>query len=932
MNTEDFEKKGEASEKKEPRPSLPKQNEIQNILDQLRQAFDTEAVMASVAPDEEREHVPSHSDFHEEAEVIEEAEVTEEAEEAEALEAVEDSEATGEAEEAEEPLLSATPVEDRAIPLTPVSLSDRSERTTEPFLSNESMEPKEDEGSSCVPADAEPTEPPVFGGVLRSTVHEELSTLPPVAPELSIKTTLPPPPRESREKEELSPLQERLRALRRLHEEYMYTGETVEEAAAEEPKTEESTPSAEPIPEETAVTPEPAAETAPKTEFSEAAQNTPTILSEPEIREIPEPTLESVRQLLETTFFTEEELSGEGEDPSGITLERDTITDDFDIPEEILEEEPFDADDYVISDSIGGERLSSGKNLREYVSHNQNAEITRVFEKRLHTNLLRIIFIAVLSTLLFISENSYLIGWQIPIFNTDLGIRGLSILVNMQTLFLVLLLSVPYLYRGILAIRNGSFTVEAAALVFSFAVTVYDLVLYIADMHAPRMLAFCPALFYLLLAIFDWVEVNSDFLAFKVVSTTARKTVVVTAPLSRFPSESAAAKDLELLPDAPYSKARRAGFVEGFFTRSSVREGDKMGGAILLVSLLSAILVFVFSFFLLQKDLNESFSLLILGFLAFMPAASFFLRPLAFSRLSRKAVMQDSAVVGEYSALEYASTRVIAMEDTDLFPSKNVKVKGIKLFGENRLDRVLCQVAVLFQKTGGPLSGVFGHVGKSGYSPEDVELRSASENGLSARILGDNLLVGTAEYMEENGVTLYYDSEDTRQTDTGKISILYVAENGIVSARFYLQYIPNPEFEKLCRRLSEVGVSVLIHSFDPSITDRLLEKVSYISELSVRVVRKSCDVEEERRPRLNSGIVTTGRQEHLIDLFFDTIRLRRLLSHDFRFVILGVTALSLFTLLFLGKTALISSALLGLYQLFWLLPLWLLTKIFLKDK
>ena len=620
---------------------------------------------------------------------------------------------------------------------------------------------------------------------------------------------------------------------------------------------------------------------------------------------------------------------------SDLDTEREPLVDDVDIPEEIASPEPFNADDYVISDRSIGEGMVSGESTREYLSHNQNEDILNGYRTRIRFCTVKLILVSFLAAVLLVTENAFLFGWTLPAFGDGLGVRGLPVLLNLQLIAFIAALSLPILKRGITILRTKKLCTETNAVAMLLLTVVYDAVLYITDAPSPRMFAFCAALYLTFCHIFDIVKTNGDYMTFEVVSSAARKTVAFTSSLGNFPEESSALSEYALSDEAPLSETRRAGFVEGFFSRSSDRGGDDIHVFTVLLALIFSLASFAFSFFAGESDdIVQHFYVFAFSFVAALPVCATFTRRIPFGEAVKKAVLADCAIVGESSAAEFASTEVFALEDVDAFPSRNVKVKGIKLFGENRLDRVLCRVAALFSKVGGPLSGVFGTVGTGGPTVEDVTVTDVTKNGITARLDGDSFLVGNGEFMEQHHVTLYYDSEDARQIESGKISIMYVAENGAIAARFYLQYIPNPAFEKTVERLSEENIAVVLRTFDPNVTDSLLKRVSYVGERQVRVVHREASVlEEDKKPRLNSGIVTTGAPGTLLPVLYRCVRLLRVFRYG-RAIHLSAAAISVLVsalLLVFGHFSVLSSAFVGIYQAFWLLPTVLVTKFYLKE-
>lgn len=637
------------------------------------------------------------------------------------------------------------------------------------------------------------------------------------------------------------------------------------------------------------------------------------------------------------------ESNGETADTSPLAFHefpaaRESVTDeggeDMEVPEEVADREPFNADDYVISDKTMDEEMATGDSGREYVSYNQNHDIVKGYRRRIRLETVKLILVSFLSTVLLVTENAFLFKWRLPAFDDDFGIRGLPVLLNLQILLLIICLTIPQFKRGLRVFRDKKFTTETAAAFLAFMAVVYDVVLYVTDPDDAHMFSFCAALYLVVGAAFDLLRLNGDYMTFQVVSSTTRKTVAMTASLGNFREETEALHGILDNDEALLSETRRVGFVEGFITRTNQRDSGTANAFIFLFAVVFSFAAFLYAYFMHDRNLFFSFNVFYVFFSATIPVSAIFARRYPFHEVVKRSVLADSAVVGEYSASEYAASDVFVVEDTDLFPPRNIKVKGIKLFGDNRLDRVLCQVSELFKKIGGPLYNVFGTSGQSAFTVQDVSVRRIDTNGIEARLDGNTFLVGDAAFMEKHHVALFYDAEDIRRQSDGNISILYAAENGMVSARFYLRYLPEKKFEDTIAKLTQEGLTVLIRTFDPCVNDQLLEKVSAVGTLPVRVVSKRIEIlSEDRRPRLNSGIVTTASSSALVGVLFRCIRYARIVQHEtlLKVVSAVIGAGLLVAVLMLGRFTMLSSAAVALYQIFWFFPVFLTTKMLMKE-
>jgi hypothetical protein len=192
------------------------------------------------------------------------------------------------------------------------------------------------------------------------------------------------------------------------------------------------------------------------------------------------------------------------------------------------------------------------------------------------------------------------------------------------------------------------------------------------------------------------------------------------------------------------------------------------------------------------------------------------------------------------SAHEYSDAEAIAFEDVEAFSARNVRVQQIKLYGvDTALDRVLYQVAAAFSVVGGPLDGVFRSSTAELGLASDTALVRADDGGFAVAVDGHEITVGRGEYMIENGVKMYYDADDERQLAGGKVNIMYAADNGKLTAKFYIRYKMDEDFERDVELLHRKGIRAVLRTYDPNIREEMIEKISFVGRLGVRTVRKT---------------------------------------------------------------------------------------------
>lgn len=131
-----------------------------------------------------------------------------------------------------------------------------------------------------------------------------------------------------------------------------------------------------------------------------------------------------------------------------------------------------------------------------------------------------------------------------------------------------------------------------------------------------------------------------------------------------------------------------------------------------------------------------------------------FSRP--FHRLSRRLIRSGGALAGWPGAASSRRGSGIILTDRDLFPPGTVSLNGIKVFGHWSAERVVAYAATLIRASGCGLDKLFHDLLRSqGAIYREAERLCCYEGGgLSADIRGDQVLVGSAAFMNLMDVEL----------------------------------------------------------------------------------------------------------------------------------------------------------------------------------
>lgn len=448
-------------------------------------------------------------------------------------------------------------------------------------------------------------------------------------------------------------------------------------------------------------------------------------------------------------------------------------------------------------------------------------------------------------------------------------VPGATHLIDLQILLLAALFGAPQLYRGLAAIRFRRVipeTVLDVGVLVSVAACIY---LTIVDATGVYFCALPAILLIFASLLGDSFRLRSMMRAFDAYTAKGHHFCAVYTDVGEHPllhEEFRACKNPNLFETASASRIDR--FVEASRRRVECRRATWIT---LLISCFAALVALVLSLLLHRGGAATAWSV-VLSMLASMPLALFGVHRFFFAMLSARVAEERVGIADEMTVFDYAHTGVMTFEDTEAFPAGSVKLSGIKLCGDFRLDKALYLMASVFDTVGGPLNGVFRVSTADINISDDVDIRMLYEDGIDARVNHDDVLIGTKAFLEARGVSVFRDVEDER-ADCGAAGVLYLAYMGVLSAKFHLHYQMSDVFESNVEYYAKHGVASAILTADPLLSRAFLDRVSYISEYDVRVVKKKRETlaDEEQTVRV-ATLITYGPRKTLrrMPFFFGT--------------------------------------------------------------
>lgn len=376
-------------------------------------------------------------------------------------------------------------------------------------------------------------------------------------------------------------------------------------------------------------------------------------------------------------------------------------------------------------------------------------------------------------------------------------------------------------------------------------------------------------------------------------------------------------------PDVRYST--RTAFPARFRALSehlepAERLSAKLVPAALLLSLIIGIAVAV-----LNESVVYGFSALTAFFCITIPAALSLGMALPLFRANRILNAGGAMVSGYAAAEDCGETNAVVFDSSDIFKHGGCNIHGFKSFHGMRMDEAILDAAALVISAGGPLGEIFDSVilGNRKILPPVEELSYEDRMGLSGWVHGRRILVGNRELLQHHNVELPPRQSEAKYRHDGR-QVMYLAVDGLVSALFVVSYQADPHVAEHLKNLERKGITILVRTSDPNITDSFVEETFGLPQNCVKVVSAQAGALYRKYraaalQRANAGIVHDGR----IQNFLRSVAACATLQSGAKLLtVLQIAAAALGAALvgilcFTSDITMLGAVQLLLYQLFW---------------
>ena len=572
------------------------------------------------------------------------------------------------------------------------------------------------------------------------------------------------------------------------------------------------------------------------------------------------------------------------------------------------------------------------KETFEYREAAQTKEILRNYKKVYHNILIRFGACFLLLILTFLYENIGLFGGTLPSPVHPDVYPVIHIMINLQFLVLASALIYKSLYEGMIAMVKFKPIPESVTFVILVFTLAYHIILCFINIGSGvRLFNFPVVVCIFLTLIHEFMNLKRELYGFNIIASKRVKYAAVQINPNKAELESETF--YEFLPQNPLLlKIKKTPFIDGFYKRmSGYPKSKKILNVIIPIIILVTLIFFGIAYFL--KPGNELYVSIQISYMMMIistPFSLFITYSYPFYKASKEAYENDSAIIGDISLDEYSSASAISFDDKDVFPSYSVKIKSMKVYGNNRIDQVIYHASSLFNLIGGPLSDVFEVATVDLGHSDKVEIIEVADDGIEAVVNDARIFVGKASYLRRNEFEPVNPGEDGGLENGGDLSVMYMVCNNDVAAKMYIQYVIDPDFELIIRQLYKSGMCIGIKTFDPNINDSMLSGRIRLNKYPVKIIRcRGLEDQIETENHFESGIVSKSSPKSLLqtltlcDKVLQTIKANLVI----KIVVMMISIIIMAALLILDMSGEVNSFYITLYQLFWSIPMVIIAKL-----
>lgn len=276
--------------------------------------------------------------------------------------------------------------------------------------------------------------------------------------------------------------------------------------------------------------------------------------------------------------------------------------------------------------------------------------------------------------------------------------------------------------------------------------------------------------------------------------------------------------------DALIAAPRRTAFVSDYMKYSEFKA--PAGGKMPVIALVSVILLAVIGLACASFYDGAVYGFYAAAAVACLTAAPavFMIDSLPLYSAAKKLAKLGAVIAGRMGAERIENANAAVFDSVDLFPSGTVTLHNLQLLSNNSIDDTIIRAASLTDSLNSPLANIFKKIARTDAGvilPKSDTVKYEDKMGISGWVDNKLLFIGNRTLMEAHGIEVPSVETDRKILRNGFFPV-YVAADNKACALLTVQYSVRPEIAHELRRLSALGVTMLINTSDPNMTEEMV--------------------------------------------------------------------------------------------------------------
>lgn len=206
-------------------------------------------------------------------------------------------------------------------------------------------------------------------------------------------------------------------------------------------------------------------------------------------------------------------------------------------------------------------------------------------------------------------------------------------------------------------------------------------------------------------------------------------------------------------------------------------------------------------------------------------------------RLNKK----GSMIAGMAAARHIENANAVVMKSHELFPDGTVLMHNMQVLSDNNIDEILLRAASLTEAVDSPLAAIFKKIAgtnKAYTVPDSDTVKYEDKMGLSGWVDDELMFIGNRTLMQAHNIAVPDVEVDRKILRKGYFPV-YIATGGKACAMLMVQYNVKEDIAHELHKLTSLGVTVLVDSCDPNLTDEMICDYIGLYEDSVKTMANS---------------------------------------------------------------------------------------------